>query len=66
VMNNLDVSDDASAAGLALAFGSHCQAYFIAVITEGRSLVGMLPEGADQLSIFFFEGRIFFNQAFER
>ena len=41
-MNDLDIGDDAGAAGLAFSFGSDGQPYFVAMIAEGRSLVGLL------------------------
>jgi hypothetical protein len=65
VVNDLDLGDDADAAGITFAFGSDCQPYFAAMIADGRSLAGVLPEGADEFGIFSFKGGIFFNQAFE-
>ena len=61
VVNDLDIGDNTSAAGLAFAFGSDRQPYFVAMIADGRSLIRMLPEGANELGKFFFEGRIFFS-----
>lgn len=65
VVNDLDIGYDAGAAGLALAFGSDGEPYLIAMITERRSLTGLLAEGADEFEILFFKGRIFFSQTFE-
>ena len=65
VVNDLNIGNDTGTAGLAFAFGSDRQPYFVAMIADGRSLVGLLPEGADEFSIFFFKGGIFFSQAFE-
>jgi len=64
-VNDLDIGDDAGAAGLAFSFGSDGEPYFVAMIAEGRSLVGLLAEGADEFEVFFFKGRVFFSQAFE-
>ena len=61
VVNDLDIGDNTSDAGLAFAFGSDRQPYFVAMIADGRSLIRMLPEGANELGKFFFEGRIFFS-----
>lgn len=59
MMNDLDIGDDTGTAGLAFAFGGDGEAYFVAVIAERRSLVGLLPEGADQLSIPHLRGQLF-------
>jgi len=65
VADDLDIGDDASAAGLAFSFGSDRQPYFVAMIAEGCSLIGLLLEGADEFGIFLFNRRVFFSQAFE-
>lgn len=53
VVNDLDIGDNTSDAGLAFAFGSDRQPYFVAMIADGRSLIRMLPEGANELGKFF-------------
>lgn len=49
MVGDQQVGDDAGAAGFTFSFGGDGQAYFVAVVAERRTLIGLLLQTGDKL-----------------
>jgi len=62
---NVNVGDDACAAGFSFSFGADGKADLVAMVTEVGSSGGIFFQFSDQRFQVFFERAVFFSQGFE-